>query len=238
MIDVTESRLAEQTLRRTEKLAAAGRLAATVAHEVNNPLEALVNLVYLAQRVEGLPEEASAHLRIADEELGRIAHIVRQTLGFYRETASPRVTALGSLVSSVLDLYRSRAASRGIHLVDETAHEGEIKVMVNAGEIKQVVANLVSNAIDATPEEGTVRISLRKSAGHVEVVVADTGSGISKESRKRLFEPFFTTKLDVGTGLGLWVSKGITEKHGGSIVVDPPVEDGVGTTMRIVLPLL
>ena len=236
VIDVTDSRLAEQTLRRTEKLAAAGRLAATVAHEVNNPLEALVNLVYLAQRVDGLPEEAAAHLRIADEELGRIAHIVTQTLGFYRETASPRSTALSELVSSVLGLYRSRAASRAVQLVDETARGAGLKVMVNAGEIKQVVANLVSNAIDATPEGGSVTLSLGESAGQVEVVVSDTGSGISKESRKRLFEPFFTTKLDVGTGLGLWVSKGIIEKHGGSIVVDDASEDGIGTIMRIVLP--
>jgi PAS domain S-box-containing protein len=234
-IDVTESRLAEQALRRTEKLAAAGRLAATVAHEVNNPLEALVNLIYLAQRTEGLPEEAALHLKIADGELSRMAHIVRQTLGFYRESSIAQKTNLDRLVAEVLELYRSRAGTRGLTLVQETP-DGQAEAQVNAGEIKQVVANLISNAIDATPHGGTVRASVRRDGACVELAVSDTGTGISEANRKHLFEPFFTTKSDVGTGLGLWVSKGIVEKHGGTIVVD---SIGLpGTTMRVRLPVI
>jgi PAS domain S-box-containing protein len=230
IIDVTESRMAEQALRRAEKLAAAGRLAATVAHEVNNPLEALVNAVYLAQHAQGL-EEVSAHLKLADSELRRITHIVRQTLGFYREPTLPQSTGLLRLVSEVLDLYRSRSLSRGLTLRTCGQMTDEIFVTVIAGEIKQVLANLIANAIDATPAGGIVEIAVTRLEDCVEIIVSDTGSGISKANRKHLFEPFFTTKADVGTGLGLWVSKGIIEKHGGSILVDDAAEQG--TTFRV-----
>jgi PAS domain S-box-containing protein len=234
IIDITDSRLAEQALRRTEKLAATGRLAATVAHEVNNPLESLVNLIYLAQTVPGLPEQAANHLRVADGELRRIAHIVRQALGFYRETASPQSTGVLALVSDVLELYRSRGESRGLTLRRAEQPDGEVCAMVIAGEIRQVVANLIANAIDATPAGGKVETSVRRVDAYVEIAVSDTGCGISEISRRHLFEPFFTTKADVGTGLGLWVSKGIVEKYGGTIVVDPPRERG--TTIRVRIP--
>jgi PAS domain S-box-containing protein len=238
IIDVTESRMAEQALRRAEKLAAAGRLAATVAHEVNNPLEALVNAIYLAQHATEL-EEAAGHLRLADSELRRITHIVRQTLGFYRESALPQPTGLVQLVSEVMDLYRTRSQSRGVALraageaASRLASE-EVFVAVIAGEIKQVVANLIANAIDATPAGGTVETSVARCGDYVEIVVSDTGCGIPEANRKHLFEPFFTTKADVGTGLGLWVSKGIVEKQGGSIVVDDT--GGRGATFRVRLP--
>jgi PAS domain S-box-containing protein len=245
ILDITESRLSEQALRRAEKLAAAGRLAATVAHEVNNPLASLVNLVYLAQRVEGLPEEAAAHLRVADDELARIAHIVRQTLGFYRESSSPRSTDIVALVQDVLDLYRSRCHSRGVILMaqpDGNASPQEVVATVIPGEIKQVVANLVANALDATPTGGSIAASVRRldgtgaaEPGCVEIAIADTGHGIPEAIRGRLFEPFFTTKEDVGTGLGLWVSRGIAEKHGGTILLD--TASASGTTFRVRLPL-
>jgi PAS domain S-box-containing protein len=235
-IDVTEHRLAEQALRRTEKLAAAGRLAATVAHEVNNPLEALVNLIYLAQRTDGLPNEASEHLKIAESELSRMAHIVRQTLGFYRESVSPQRVDLGMLVAEVQELYRSRAFSRGLFLTQQAAAGDDLTALVNGGEIKQVVANLLSNAIDATPNGGCVRAQTRRIGHSVEIAVSDTGTGITEANRKHLFEPFFTTKSDVGTGLGLWVSKGIVEKHGGTISLDDL--QGTGTTFRVLLPAL
>jgi PAS domain S-box-containing protein len=235
IIDVTESRMAEQALRRAEKLAAAGRLAATVAHEVNNPLEALVNAIYLAQHTEGLPTEAAAHLRLADSELRRITHIVRQTLGFYRESTSPRSTELSQLVSEVLDLYRSRSLTRGVTLRTSGHTVDEVFVTVIAGEIKQVLANLIANAIDATPTGGFVETSVLRFEDSVEIVVADTGCGIAEADRKHLFEPFFTTKADVGTGLGLWVSKGIAEKHGGSIVFDDATDKGA--TFRLRLPI-
>jgi len=230
VIDVTESRMAEQALRRAEKLAAAGRLAATVAHEVNNPLEALINAIYLAQHTQDL-NEVAAHLRLADSELRRITHIVRQTLGFYRESTRPQSTGLLQLVSEVLDLYRSRSLSRGVTLRTSGQTEHEVFVTVIAGEIKQVLANLIANAIDATPAGGLVETSVICSRDSVEIMVSDTGCGISEANRKHLFEPFFTTKADVGTGLGLWVSKGIVEKHGGSILIDDA--EGEGTTFRV-----
>ncbi len=233
-IDVTESRLAEQALRRTEKLAAAGRLAATVAHEVNNPLEALVNLIYLAQRTEGLSAEAAEHLRIADGELNRMAQIVRQTLGFYRESVNPQKVHLGRLVAEVVELYRSRALSRGLVLEQEAADAEDLTALVNGGEIKQVVANLISNAVDATSKGGSVCIVTRRTPAGIEIAVADTGTGITEANRQHLFEPFFTTKSDVGTGLGLWVSKGIVEKHGGTISLDDATD--TGSTFRVLLP--
>ncbi len=235
IIDVTDSRMAEQALRRAEKLAAAGRLAATVAHEVNNPLEALVNTIYLAQHTEGLPEEAAAHLRLADSELSRITHIVRQTLGFYRESTFPQRTGLLQLVAEVRELYRSRSASRGLTLRTLQEAAEEVHVMVVGGEIKQVLANLIANAIDATPAGGVVETSVERVGDWVEIVVSDTGSGISEANRKHLFEPFFTTKADVGTGLGLWVSKGIVEKYGGEIVLDEAGERGTSFRVRLVV---
>ncbi len=235
IIDVTESRLAEQALRRAEKLAAAGRLAATVAHEVNNPLEALVNAIYLAQQATDI-QEAAGHLHLADSELRRITHIVRQTLGFYRESTLPQPTGLLRLVSEVLELYRSRSLSRGVTLQTRGQTVDEVFVTVIAGEIKQVLANLIANAIDATPAGGIVETSVARCEDCVEIVVSDTGSGISEANRKHLFEPFFTTKADVGTGLGLWVSKGIVEKHGGAILLDDRVEDGTTFRVRLSTP--
>jgi PAS domain S-box-containing protein len=233
IIDVTESRMAEQALRRAEKLAAAGRLAATVAHEVNNPLEALVNAIYLAQHSSDL-EEAASHLRLADSELRRITHIVRQTLGFYRESTLPVATGLLKLVSEVLDLYRSRSLSRGLTLRMSGQTVDEVFITVIAGELKQVLANLIANAIDATPSGGIVEASVVRLEDSVEIVVSDTGCGITEANRKHLFEPFFTTKADVGTGLGLWVSKGLVEKQGGSILLDDA--GAKGTTFRVRLP--
>jgi signal transduction histidine kinase len=233
VIDVTDSRMAEQALRRAEKLAAAGRLAATVAHEVNNPLEALVNAIYLAQHAKDLGEAAD-HLRLADSELRRITHIVRQTLGFYRESTLPQPTGLLQLVSEVLDLYRTRSLSRGVTLRTGGETVDEIFVKLIAGEMKQVIANLSANAIDATPAGGMVETSVLRCDDWVEILVSDTGCGISEANRKHLFEPFFTTKADVGTGLGLWVSKGIVEKHGGSITVDSKVEQGTTFRVRLV----
>jgi signal transduction histidine kinase len=139
------------------------------------------------------------------------------------------------LVSEALDLYRSRGASRGVALRAPEGSSKEVFVTVIAGEIKQVLANLIANAIDATPRGGTVATFVARCGDCVEITVSDTGSGIAEVNRKRLFEPFFTTKADVGTGLGLWVSKGIVEKHGGTIAIDGVA--GAGTTVRVRLPV-
>jgi PAS domain S-box-containing protein len=234
-IDVTEQRNAEEALRRTEKLAAAGRLAATVAHEVNNPLESLTNLIFLAANTPGLPPEAHSYLSTAESELDRIAHIVRQTLGFYRDSTTPQPVNLGRIAAEVTQLYRSRAESRIVTLTC-TSDPGCI-VVANAGELKQVIANLVANALDATPPNGSVSTTVRRSGDQVELTVADTGSGIPANLLPRLFEPFFTTKEEVGTGLGLWVTRGILEKHKGTLTVESDTTPGAsGTRMTARLP--
>lgn len=234
-IDITESRLAEDALRRTEKLAAAGRLAATVAHEVNNPLEALTNLVYLAAHTDGLPDVARTYLLTAESELSRIAHIVRQTLGFYRDSSSPQPVDISSLAADIIELYCSRAESRNIRL---TCHmDGNTFALANSGEIKQVVANLVSNALDATAPQGRVHAEVHQVDGTIRLTVADNGSGITEANLPHLFEPFFTTKAEVGTGLGLWVSKGIVDKHNGTVSVTSSTAPGSsGTTFTVDLP--
>lgn len=234
-LDVTEQRRSETALRKTEKLAAAGRMAATVAHEVNNPLEALTNLVFLASQAEGLPRDAKHWLDAADCELSRMAHIVRQTLGFYRESASPRDVDTRDIVNEVANLYRSRADARAVEL--RLQAKSGVTVFANAGELRQVLANLVSNAIDATERGGTVDLEVRRDASKVMIAVRDTGTGIRESDLPRIFEAFFTTKEEFGTGLGLWVSKGIVEKFKGTIEVASTTAPGrSGTTFTVTLP--
>ncbi|MDP9037826.1 MAG: ATP-binding protein [Acidobacteriota bacterium] len=237
-MDVTERRQAEEALRRTEKLAAAGRLAATVAHEINNPLASIVNLIYLARLSPGLPPETDSLLDTAEGELNRTAQIVRQTLGFYRESVHPQDADVGRIVSEILDVYRSRIQARG--LTSTTAIQPGLYASLIPGELKQVVANLISNAIDASHPGGSIHLAVTAASDHtVEIAVQDTGTGILPAGVDRLFEPFFTTKEDVGTGLGLWVSRGIVEKHSGSIRfhTSTAAEDH-GTTFTVSLPLL
>ena len=235
-MDITERRQSEEALRKTEKLAAAGRLAATVAHEINNPLESIVNLIYLSRNAEGLPENVAAYLKTVDEELMRIAQIVRQTLGFYRESVGPRKSDVGKIVGETVEVYRSRIASRDMKC--EMELEKGLFAYVVPGELKQVVANLVSNAVDATDSGGRLRVTVRRAGDKAEIAVADTGCGIDIEHLPHVFEPFFTTKSDVGTGLGLWVTKGIVEKQGGTILIGSSTdENDHGTTITIALPL-
>jgi PAS domain S-box-containing protein len=235
-LDQTARRHADEALRRSERLATAGRLAATVAHEVNNPLEAITNLIFLCQHDPGATETIRAHLHLADEELRRVAHIVRQTLGFYRENTAPRMTNLAELVSNLVDVYRKRYTQKQIELqvdLDKT-----INAQVVPGEIRQVIANLLSNAFDACSAGCKVVVTMRKHGDDARIEVADTGYGISEANQARLFEPFFTTKSDIGTGLGLWVSKGIVEKHGGDVTVKSSADQqSHGTTFTIRLPL-
>jgi len=235
-MDVTDRHDAEDALRRTEKLAAAGRLAATVAHEINNPLESIVNLVYLSRHTPHLPQEAAGFLATADEELMRIAQIVRQTLGFYRESVDPRTSNICQIVSETLSAYRQRIQSR--LLTCETDFDTELCARVIPGELKQVVANLIANAIDATDPGGRIGVSVKRGEECASITISDTGSGIEEAHRARLFEPFFTTKADVGTGLGLWVTKGIIEKQRGTISVSSSTDLAAhGTAITVTLPL-
>ncbi len=233
-IDVTDRKLAEEALRKTEKLAAAGRLAATIAHEVNNPLEAATNLLYLAKSTDSL-QAAQAYVTMAEQELDRVTQITKQTLGFYRETSAPQVLELAPIVDSVAKLFRRRAEQKGISLEVELTPGSEI--VASAGEMKQVVANFLSNSIDACGRSGRIHVRLRKNRDRVILFFADNGTGIASVNRAKIFEPFFTTKRDVGTGLGLWVSREIVEKHGGSIrMFSSTRPEHSGTVFAIVFP--
>ncbi|HEV3037725.1 MAG TPA: PAS domain-containing protein [Candidatus Angelobacter sp.] len=221
-IDITERKQAEDALRKSEKLAAAGRLAATIAHEINNPLAAVTNLLYLLRQSEFWDEKSRWYVAQAERELNRVAHVARQTLGFYRDTTSPRSVNLSKTVEEVVSLYLPRIEGRKITLA--TDFDPRAQVMGLAGEIRQVISNLVANAIDALDEGGTLSIRVYRCRELAEtgrigarIVIADGGSGIPTEQRKKIFEPFFTTKQDVGTGLGLWVSREMVHKHGGYI---------------------
>lgn len=240
--NITESKKMERALRITERLATAGRLAATVAHEINNPLEAVTNLVYLAKR--DLPDvnKASQRLELASRELDRVAHIARQTLGFYRDSSSAVRLNVGQALDDLLSLYEKRLEVRNIKVVKQ--YEPSLEITALAGEVRQAFSNLISNSIDAMPSGGSLVIRARRSydwhnsnVPGVRVTILDTGSGIEPRHRKSLFQPFFTTKADVGTGLGLWITRGIVEKHGGKVHVKSRTQaPNHGTVFSIFFP--
>jgi len=241
-MDITSNKLAEDALRKSEKLAAAGRLAATIAHEINNPLEAVTNLLYILRANNQWDDNARSYVAQAEHELARITHVTRQTLGFYRDTTSPHLMDLTKIVDEAVSLYLPRMQAKNIRLSRE--YDKTVQIMGLPGEIRQVVSNLVANAIDALPVEGALRIRVHHARELTnsnrpggKIVIADTGSGISTAHRKKLFEPFYTTKQDVGTGLGLWVSREIVQKHGGNIALRSSVVPGhSGTVFSIFLP--
>jgi PAS domain S-box-containing protein len=221
--DVSAERKSQEILRKTEKLAAAARLSATVAHEINNPLAAVVNLIFIAKNDPGTPPSVVQQLTLAEQEIERVAHITRQTLGFYRESNAPELTQIEALINSVLKMYSNKLGSSGIRVVRSF---GECPpVLAVAGELKQAISNLLANAIDAAGPDGGILIGAHCLASApesaVEVVIADSGAGVAPDMTERVFEPFFTTKKDVGTGLGLWVTKEIVERHGGNIAIRP-----------------
>ena len=235
--DITAQKLAETALRTSEKLAATGRLAASIAHEINNPLEAVMNLLYLIETERG-GEGATRLLAIqAQGELNRVAHITRQTLAFYRDSTRPVRVDLCEIVESLFEIYNREIRERGI----STSIEMEAGLAVEAfpGELRQVFANLIRNAIEAMQEPGELAIrGIRDHAGHVIITIRDGGSGVPPNSIEQIFEPFFTTKGVNGTGLGLWVTQGIVQKHGGTIrVVSPPVGEATGAEFTLVLPI-
>jgi signal transduction histidine kinase len=222
VVEATERKRAEETLRKTEKLAAAGRLAASIAHEINNPLEAVTNLLYLLRHQPSLDQEAIAYADLAQQEISRVAEITQQTLRFYRQSTSPAVANTAELLDSVLTLYMGRLAALQIEVCRENGPDVDLYCF--AGEMRQLLANLVGNAIDAIGQGGHLRLSTRRSRSWVDgvpgvrVFVADSGCGMTKETRMRIFEPFFTTK-ETGTGLGLWVSGEIIAKHNATLRV-------------------
>ncbi len=239
--DISERYASEQALVRAEKLASAGRLAAAIAHEVNNPLEGLVNLIYLARGEEDM-QKIRRHLSEADRELQRIAHITRQSLGFYRESSSATLFRPDVVIREVFDFYSFRAAQ--VHVSLHVNIETEQKAWGNAGELRQVISNLLANSLDACSPGDAVCVRVRAvrnprdlASPGVRILVADTGCGIGSENIDRIFEPFFTTKKDTGTGLGLWVSRELIEKYGGHLGVRSATSGRrTGTVFSLFLP--
>lgn len=224
VLDASDRKRSEEALRRSEKLAVTGRLAASIAHEINNPLEAITNLLFLMRNYTTLDEQALNYVSMADHEVRRIAEITQQTLRFYRQSTLPARATMAELLDSVLSLHQGRFNSLEIQV--ERDYDPALDLFCFAGEIRQVMANLVANAVDANSNGGRILVRARRShnwtnpsrAG-VRFVVADTGTGMEPEVRESIFEPFFTTKEVTGTGLGLWVSHAIIVKHHGLVHV-------------------
>lgn len=238
--DLSELKRAESTLRQTEKLAVVGRLASSIAHEINNPLEAVTNLLFLIA-CEDLPEKLNKYVRMAQEELARVANITTQTLRFHRQSTNPKTASLSQILDGVLTLFQGRLRNADI-TVDKQFGDAS-PLMSYEGDLRQVFTNLLSNAIDATPPGGKIVVrerdvtDWRSGKRGVRVTIADTGHGMSAETRKMIFDPFFTTKGSTGTGLGLWVSAEILHKHGAKIRVrSRRQQPGQGTVFSILFP--
>jgi PAS domain S-box-containing protein len=238
--DVTQQKKLEAALHTTERLASVGRLAATVAHEINNPLESVVNFVYLAKQQPEISAETRDFLAAADQELSRVAHIAQQTLGFYRDNSHPVSLSISAVIESVLKVYHFKLQNKALQI--EPQIDPGIAILALQGEVKQVLSNLIANAIDASRQGGRIVIRARVSrhplsgAAGVRITIADDGTGIAPKNKQRIFVPFFTTKQAVGTGLGLWITKDLLEKKGGSIQFRSSDRTPSGTVMSIFLP--
>jgi len=240
--NITQSKRVERALHVSERLASVGRLAATIAHEINNPLEAVTNLIFLAQNCTA-EQDIYEFLDQAQRELARVALLTKQTLGFYRENKGASPVTLGELVSPLVSVFSARARNKAIRIETEIRQNPTIYAI--AGEIRQLFANLLNNSIDAVKDGGLIKIRLSATTERsgaqragVRLTVADTGTGIPKEAQDKLYEPFFTTKEDIGTGLGLWVTSSVIKKHKGSIRVRSSVTPGRSwTAFSVFLPL-
>jgi signal transduction histidine kinase len=245
--DIDQQKRAESALIQSEKLAAVGRLAASISHEINNPLEAVTNLLYLIERATANPHvdpQVKNLVATAQEELQRVSHIVTHTLRFHRQSTRPRMITPEELIAPALGLYRARINNAHIDL--DLQHRGADNICCYEGDIRQVLNNLISNAIDSMRAGGRliVRTSnsrIRRAAAAVRgirITVADTGHGIPHKTMRHIFEPFYTTKGDNGTGLGLWISQGIVNKHNGRLQIRSRVRtDCSGTVVSLFLPI-
>ncbi len=236
--NTSDARRTEQALRRSEQLAAAGRLAASIAHEINNPLEAVTNLLFLAKMDETVSGNTRSLLEVADKELQRLSHIAARSLKFYRQRTAPTLISLEELIDSVLFFHEPDVKMRSIRL--ERRYRPAPAILCLPGEIQQVLTNLIGNALDALSEKGRLTVAVHPAKDRlgqegVSVTIADNGSGMDRATREQLFHPFVTTKGEAGTGLGLWVSKGILEKHHSKIAVRS--KRGGGTVFRLFLPV-
>jgi PAS domain S-box-containing protein len=238
--DITARKRAESALIQSERLASVGRMAASIAHEINNPLAAVMNTLYIARHTPDVPPAAVEYLDLAEEELKRISHITRQVLGFSRESGATSRVLVSAIMDSALDLLQSRIKAK--HAKIEKCYREELEITTTSSELRQVFSNLLANSLDSIADQGTVKIrisgsyNIERGARTVRITVADNGVGIQKEIRPHVFEALFTTKHSTGTGLGLWVSKQIVEKHGGSIRFRSVTTGGKsGTVFSVVL---
>jgi PAS domain S-box-containing protein len=235
-IDVTDRKNAELALIRSEKLAAIGRLSATIAHEINNPLEVVTNLLYLALLDEQLAPQTKEYLNMADQQLARLASISRHTLTFVRPSLAKGPTKVGAVAEIVVGMFEPRCRSRGGEI--RLLRTADVWIAVSADDLRQILTNLVSNACDAlVGAEGLVEIEILVEKDLAVIEVRDNGSGVLPENLGRIFDAFFTTKDGVGTGIGLWVTKELVEKSGGAISAYSGAGQAFRTAFRVEFPL-
>jgi PAS domain S-box-containing protein len=246
ILEVTTQKKAEAALIQSEKLAAVGRLASSISHEINNPLEAITNLLYLIALSNDLPEGIKSYVQIAQSELSRVCQIATQTLRFHRQAVRATHVSAADLVNAVLDLYHGRLANSGVHV--DAAYSTDTTVLCFENDIRQVLNNLIANALDAMRQGGGIlRVRAHDATDYsaqfpqgrrgIRITIADTGHGMPPPVRARLFEPFYTTKDLNGTGLGLWISAGIVDRHHGRLFfrsTEHPIHHG--TVFSLFLP--
>jgi signal transduction histidine kinase len=239
-VDVTEHKLAEMAILRSEKLAAMGRLASTVAHEINNPLESVTNLLYLANSDSNLAADTKTYLATAESELARLGNITRLTLGFVRTNEARTPTQISTVVENVLSIFNPRIEAKQIRIQRDI--QPAVSILAAPHELRQILTNLVANAIDAVSTHGAL-LAIRIAAEQDSAVICidDNGTGIAAAHLPRIFEPFFTTKDDVGTGIGLWVTRELVEKNAGHISVisrdSETLPAGISTRFCLQFPL-
>jgi PAS domain S-box-containing protein len=234
--DISARKRMEQSLLQAEKIAATGRMAATIAHEINNPLEAVVNLLFLLH--SSVNPDGIRFLTTAESELARVSHIAKQTLGYYHEQAAPTSAALNKIAEHAIAIYEPRCTGAGITI--SKSLQSSRRVMLRRGEMMQVISNLITNSIYGMPGGGTLSISVIDTevpSPGVVLKVADDGVGIAPEILPKVFEAFFTTRHTVGTGIGLFIAKQFVQGHGGEIDIESNNEaERHGTTVRVFIP--
>jgi signal transduction histidine kinase len=240
-LEITQQKKAEKALIQSEKLAAVGRLASSISHEINNPLESVTNLLYLIGTQPDLSPEVRAYVNLTQAEIARVSQIATQTLRFHRQTARPTEVTGEQLVRPVLNLYQGRLMNSRIDV--KTQFSDSTRVTCHENEIRQVLSNIIGNAIDAMRKGGRMMLRAHRAVDPptgrlgIRITIADTGQGMSAATKARIFEPFFTTKEINGTGLGLWISAEIVHRHHGRLTVRSSQHERLhGTVFSLFLP--
>jgi light-regulated signal transduction histidine kinase (bacteriophytochrome) len=231
--DLTDKHQRELALRMAEKLALTGRLTSVIAHEINNPLEAIGNLLYLLSAKMEVDSESHSYVQLIESELLRISGITKQTLRWSSESSqNAEYGTVGPIFEDVLRLYAGKIRNKEITVI--VGDGKNVRFFGQIGQITQVIANLISNAIQAVPVGGKFWLSASEEGETMSIVVRDAGHGMDRDTLRHIFQPFFTTKGDLGNGLGLYISKEIVERHGGSLIVQSELQ--VGTKIQVQLP--